>query len=120
MVDTPIVLSRIGTNTTDYAASPQYDLHAKVRNTQDRKCKCNTSLPSWGQSDGFPLLGSQEDQNKADADAKRKAMKELINTWQDRLQLISVIVSDTFEYSMKLLLTISTRRQRSLRQSKLN
>ncbi len=40
------------------------------------------------------MIGSQEDQDKVDLQAKRRAMKELINSWMDRLQLISVIVSN--------------------------
>ena len=38
--------------------------------------------------------GTQEDQDQTDADARKKAMKELVQSWMDRLQLISVIVSD--------------------------
>ena len=38
-------------------------------------------------------LGTQEDQNKQDEEARNKAMKELVMSWMERLQLISVIVS---------------------------
>ncbi|KAF7792748.1 hypothetical protein EIP86_003846 [Pleurotus ostreatoroseus] len=37
--------------------------------------------------------GSQQDQDKYDAQTKKKVMKELISTWMDRLQLISVITT---------------------------
>lgn len=36
--------------------------------------------------------GTQEDQDETDAEARKKAMKELVQSWMDRLQLISVIV----------------------------
>jgi len=36
---------------------------------------------------------TQEDQNHADDVARRKAMKELVQSWMDRLQLISVITT---------------------------
>ncbi|THG97544.1 hypothetical protein EW026_g4475 [Hermanssonia centrifuga] len=76
-VETPVLLSRVGTDATDPAAIPQYDPRTRVQNLgipSDRK---------W----------SQEDQDKVDLQAKRKAMKELINSWMDRLQLISVITT---------------------------
>lgn len=36
---------------------------------------------------------TQEDQDQTDEKARRKAMSELVQSWMDRLQLISVIVS---------------------------
>lgn len=36
---------------------------------------------------------TQEDQDEHDAEARRKAMKDLVQSWQDRLQLISVITT---------------------------
>ncbi|KAH9944584.1 hypothetical protein B0H21DRAFT_694894 [Amylocystis lapponica] len=36
---------------------------------------------------------TQEDQDEHDAEARKKAMKDLIQSWQDRLQLISVITT---------------------------
>lgn len=38
------------------------------------------------------LVGTQEDQDKSDEQTKRKAMNDLVQSWMDRLQLISVIV----------------------------
>lgn len=37
--------------------------------------------------------GTQADQSRVDEEQKKKAMKDLVTSWQDRLQLISVIVS---------------------------
>lgn len=36
---------------------------------------------------------TQEDQDKADEEARKKAMKDLVQSWMDRLQLISVITT---------------------------
>jgi hypothetical protein len=46
------------------------------------------SLTSWliGRS------GTQQDQDKADEAARKKAMKDLVQSWMDRLQLISLLV----------------------------
>ena len=38
--------------------------------------------------------GTQEAQDKEDEGARKKAMKELVQSWMDRLQLISVLVCD--------------------------
>lgn len=38
------------------------------------------------------LTGTQEDQNASDEHIRRKAMKDLVQSWMDRLQLISVMV----------------------------
>ena len=35
---------------------------------------------------------TQKDQDEADEKARQKAMKDLVQSWMDRLQLISVIV----------------------------
>ncbi|TFY81325.1 hypothetical protein EWM64_g2684 [Hericium alpestre] len=44
-----------------------------------------------------PVRGrTQEDQDKEDDTARKKAMKELVQSWMDRLQLISLIVRITF------------------------
>ena len=37
-------------------------------------------------------LGTQLDQDETDEKARRRAMNELVASWMDRLQLISVIV----------------------------
>ncbi|KAI0795154.1 hypothetical protein C8Q75DRAFT_531374 [Abortiporus biennis] len=50
---------------------------------------------------------TQEDQDKVDDDARRKAMKELVGSWMDRLQLISVI-STFFAATEAQLLGITT------------
>ena len=44
--------------------------------------------------------GTQEDQDETDADARKKAMKELVQSWMDRLQLISVIVGTSFHLTL--------------------
>ncbi|KAJ3724371.1 hypothetical protein C8R42DRAFT_448190 [Lentinula raphanica] len=36
---------------------------------------------------------TQEDQDKADDEARRKALKDLVQSWQDRLQLITLITT---------------------------
>jgi len=36
---------------------------------------------------------TQEDQNKQDEEKRREAIRDLVESWMDRLQLISVIVS---------------------------
>ena len=38
-------------------------------------------------------LVTQEEQDAMDEKARKRAMKNLVNSWQERLQLISVIVS---------------------------
>lgn len=40
---------------------------------------------------------TQEDQDQIDEKARRKAMSELVQSWMDRLQLISVIVSFLYD-----------------------
>ena len=40
----------------------------------------------------FALPGTQEDQDATDEVARKQAMNELVQSWMDRLQLISVIV----------------------------
>lgn len=42
---------------------------------------------------GYRHIGTQKDQDKEDEAARRKALKELLQSWMDRLQLISVLVS---------------------------
>lgn len=39
------------------------------------------------------FTGTQDDQNHADDDAKQQAMDALVQSWKERLSLISVIVS---------------------------
>jgi len=47
-----------------------------------------------GQMQTAPLRKhTQEDQDKEDEMARRRAMKGLVDSWMDRLQLISLIVS---------------------------
>ena len=41
---------------------------------------------------------TQEDQDRADEEDERKAMQNLVQTWLERLQLISVIVSKAMFY----------------------
>lgn len=36
---------------------------------------------------------TQKDQDEEDDDTRKRAMKDLVQSWMDRLQLISVIVS---------------------------
>ncbi|KAI9067105.1 hypothetical protein FKP32DRAFT_1588917 [Trametes sanguinea] len=50
--------------------------------------------------------GTQEDQDETDEKARRKAMSELVQSWMDRLQLISVIT--TFFAAMEAQLLGST------------
>ena len=38
-------------------------------------------------------VGTQEDQDQFDEKVRKQAMNELVQSWMDRLQLISVIVS---------------------------
>ena len=53
-----------------------------------------TSLSSYQSCDlRTCLTGTQADQTRVDSEKKKKAMKELVTSWQDRLQLISIIVS---------------------------
>ena len=40
-----------------------------------------------------PVVGTQEDQDQYDERIRKKALSELVESWMDRLQLISVIVS---------------------------
>ncbi|KAH8087795.1 hypothetical protein BXZ70DRAFT_533173 [Cristinia sonorae] len=42
---------------------------------------------------GRPRGWTQEDQDNTDAETRKKAMKELVQSWMDRLQLISVITT---------------------------
>ncbi|KAJ3557451.1 hypothetical protein NM688_g1469 [Phlebia brevispora] len=65
--DVPMVVSRQGTHATD---PDSRDIH-------------NIAPRKW----------SQEDQDKVDAQTKKKITKELVSTWMDRLQLISVITT---------------------------
>ena len=44
--------------------------------------------------------GTQEDQNDTDEKERKKAMNELVASWMDRLQLISVIVSIVIHYDI--------------------
>ena len=39
------------------------------------------------------MIGTQVDQDQTDEKARKKAMNDLVQSWMDRLQLISVIVS---------------------------
>ncbi|KAK1224606.1 hypothetical protein PQX77_012501 [Marasmius sp. AFHP31] len=39
------------------------------------------------------ILGTQAEQDQVDEDARRKAMKDLVGSWNDRLQLISLITT---------------------------
>ena len=45
---------------------------------------------------------TQEDQNLLDDEARKKVMRNLVNSWQERLQLISVIVSNHTSISSAL------------------
>ena len=51
---------------------------------------------------------TQEDQNRLDDEARKKAMRNLVNSWQERLQLISVIVSNHTSISLALTLLQTT------------
>jgi hypothetical protein len=46
----------------------------------------------------FLCAVTQEDQDKVDEDDEREAMQNLVQTWLERLQLISVIVSKAMFY----------------------
>lgn len=54
-------------------------------------------LSSWRDSDMCSLrvwmIGTQEDQDQTDEKARRKATNDLVQSWMDRLQLISVFAS---------------------------
>ena len=51
---------------------------------------------------------TQEDQDKVDEDDEREAMQNLVQTWLERLQLISVIVSKVMFYQAPTCLYISS------------
>lgn len=53
-----------------------------------------------------PMTGTQEDQDETDSETRKKAMKDLVQSWMDRLQLISVIVSTEHTRVCGLYLTI--------------
>lgn len=42
--------------------------------------------------------GTQKEQDKEDEEARRRAMRNLVNSWQERLQLISVIVRSSLTW----------------------
>ena len=46
----------------------------------------------------FLCAVTQEDQDKVDEEDEREAMQNLVQTWLERLQLISVIVSKAMFY----------------------
>ncbi|KAJ2955172.1 hypothetical protein NUW54_g14760 [Trametes sanguinea] len=77
-----------------------------------RKCMflCIPVIPEGTdpQVDNVGILaeGTQEDQDETDEKARRKAMSELVQSWMDRLQLISVIT--TFFAAMEAQLLGST------------
>ncbi|TFK87567.1 hypothetical protein K466DRAFT_575761 [Polyporus arcularius HHB13444] len=50
-------------------------------------------LPGCDATGTFPNVGTQEDQDQYDEKARKKAMDELVQSWMDRLQLISVITT---------------------------
>ena len=55
----------------------------------------NVRVPQSGRVDTTnpqSRAGTQEDQDETDEKARKKAMNELVASWMDRLQLISVIV----------------------------
>ncbi|RDX44881.1 hypothetical protein OH76DRAFT_1358827 [Lentinus brumalis] len=58
-----------------------------------RKCKFILQIYPWDQSYHPLHPGTQEDQDETDEKARRKAMNELVASWMDRLQLISVITT---------------------------
>ncbi|EKM53385.1 uncharacterized protein PHACADRAFT_186064 [Phanerochaete carnosa HHB-10118-sp] len=78
-VETPGALSRMTTNENGalHSAVPL----SALSGLQD------TSLANT------PRKWTQEDQNKKDEDARLKALKELVISWTERLQLISVITT---------------------------
>ena len=47
---------------------------------------------SWSMLTEIGIVGTQEDQNEYDEKTRKKAMNGLVQSWMDRLQLISVIV----------------------------
>ncbi|KAI0356196.1 hypothetical protein OH77DRAFT_1423793 [Trametes cingulata] len=47
--------------------------------------------------------GTQEDQDETDEKARKKAMNELVQSWMDRLQLISVIVRPSHSRPARIL-----------------
>ena len=59
-----------------------------------RNCEANQSLESLRPSHAptLPYIGTQTDQDVTDAEARKNVMKDLMKSWMDRLQLISVIV----------------------------
>ncbi|KAL0571792.1 hypothetical protein V5O48_010166 [Marasmius crinis-equi] len=58
-----------------------------------RKREALDDLPRPSLSDSSIILGTQAEQDQADEDARRKAMKDLVGSWNDRLQLISLITT---------------------------
>lgn len=66
---------------------------------------CNTAIIPCVLICSFVLTGTQEDQDATDEKARKQAMNELVQSWMDRLQLISVIVKFGFYSGIYHLLT---------------
>ncbi|GJE91372.1 hypothetical protein PsYK624_075220 [Phanerochaete sordida] len=77
LVDTPGVLSR----KTSFGSAVPPNSASTVQ----------SALPPTAA--GSPRKWTQDDQNKQDEEARAKAMKELVMSWMERLQLISVITT---------------------------
>jgi hypothetical protein len=50
--------------------------------------------------DAFLCAVTQDDQDKADEENEHEAMQNLVQTWLERLQLITVIVSKEMFYQI--------------------
>ncbi|EJD46868.1 hypothetical protein AURDEDRAFT_123711 [Auricularia subglabra TFB-10046 SS5] len=68
------------------------------------------SMPFRESPKASPTRGTQEDQDKEDEKARKKAREDLVQSWMDRLQLISVITLKTtfFAATNAQLLSITT------------
>ncbi|THH28910.1 hypothetical protein EUX98_g5292 [Antrodiella citrinella] len=67
-------------------------------NTQDGvvvrdKAPASAKPPPLNTSSSLKRQWTQEDQDETDAQSRKKAMKDLVQSWMDRLQLISVITT---------------------------
>lgn len=97
-VDTPQVLSRKATSEKDSPSSAANERTDTNIQTAPRRCVSTRDLRSPLIVQLSLCIGTQEDQNKKDEDARSKALKELVSSWMDRLQLISVIVGPCSSY----------------------
>ncbi|KAI0079236.1 hypothetical protein K474DRAFT_1659284 [Panus rudis PR-1116 ss-1] len=85
----PLPLSR--TATGRLLRTPTHPVSSNQ--TFPRSMNQGPKVTSPDQSASQPRRLTQEDQDAIDAEARRKAMKDLMQSWMDRLQLISLITT---------------------------